>query len=849
MVGSAVGQYGVMVEGPGPGGAWGFPGSNTTHSYRIWNTGNYTDTFDLNATSESGWMVMIPSDITLGPGEAQWVDVRVHIPDGTLAYTADDLTVRAVSRSAPVLDTNVSVTRVYRMADVQISTTESPSGEPGENLTVLFTIRNRGNYDDNFTLTVSAEDTAYRNWTVSAPRRTADIAPSGERQIAVEVWIPRSTAEDIIAANTYATVKLTAMSAWDPHIEASGYANVRVRESRDVDLRIVGNETVDVQAGDTAEFVIEVTNAANHQSTDTFDLHVSTEQSDWLTIVQPNRVTLANGESTRVVLKATPPEDSEYRRCEMYVTATSSADPDRWRQVTAIALLPQRFGVDVTPLEPVLQQGRPLDILQFRFNVENQGNDADTFSLYANTTHGWATEVNRTVRLEFRGHEVVVVNVTVQAGTPTGTNEKLFLRARAGDGMTQDTAYATIEVLQGYAVDLEPQTNSTNAVPGEVKVMNLVLTNTGNGIDTFDLRVTSNVTASVDRTAVENLRASEQVPLRLTVQIPEGTPAGTIIHTYVNATSRADPAATDEADAVITISQVAGVSVRNAETAHGDPGGMTTLNFTVENAGNGADTFTLAATSQSDWDLVIINPDGAEDMEAGEQRVIQVRVLIPFGLEAGLEEKITLVATSELDTKVSDEGSGICRINLVTGVSVTGRDTSFKIIPGNTLFVPVYVENTGNGREEIHIEVTSSRPGWNAWARETALSLAMGESVSVDIGIEPPSGSFSTSSSIRVAASVIVDNRTVDTDTEYLDASASFVMPVERPFIYLFPGSTGSFMVRVQNLWETDTNVTIDFTPMHGWNISLDQAPTFIAPGRSEVFAVRVTAPVSLIHL
>ncbi|MCI0497941.1 MAG: hypothetical protein L0Z54_06600, partial [Thermoplasmata archaeon] len=114
------GQYDVLVEGPGTGGAWGFPGGNTTHSYRIWNTGTVSDTYDLTATSTAGWATTIEPQISLSPGGYQWVDVGVSVPGGSLAYTSDDLTVRADSTGSAMWDRNFSVTRVYRTASVDV---------------------------------------------------------------------------------------------------------------------------------------------------------------------------------------------------------------------------------------------------------------------------------------------------------------------------------------------------------------------------------------------------------------------------------------------------------------------------------------------------------------------------------------------------------------------------------------------------------------------------------------------------------------------------------------------------------------------------------------------------------
>ncbi|MCI0497247.1 MAG: hypothetical protein L0Z54_03020, partial [Thermoplasmata archaeon] len=724
---------------------------------------------------------------------------------------------------------------------------DTPNGAPGENVTLTFQVSNDGNYVDNFTLASGARDSAFRNWTTISGGRTPDIGAYSSSFIGVIVGIPRSSAGDIIAANTYSDVWLTARSAWNPVVETTGFSRIRVSESRDVDITTVGNDTIEVISGETAVFTLEVTNVANFDSDDIFDLTLWTDQTDWITVIQPNNLSLQNGESARVKVKATPPDFTDFRRCELTMTATSRADPSRSRSVDVVALLPQRYGVEVTTLPPVHQEGGPLDVVQYGFEVENQGNDADVISFYAWTDWGMTTDVPPLLSIPFRGLAQVYVNVTV-SGIEAGEVENVHLRARAGDGLAEDEASATLEVLQGYAVSIEPGTNVTEADPGGTVLMNFVVTNLGNGNDEYDVRVVSNYSAHHDPGSPVDLRAGEMVTLRLEVDVPSDADAGTMEATHINVTSRNDPAASAESSALINVAQVAGVLVENAAAASGDPGGMTTLNFTVQNVGNGVDSFSLDVTSQRDWALTIVNPGATALVEADEARFVQVRVLIPHDLEAGTADLITLRATSDHSKDIHDEGNGVCRVNLVTGVSVLSREARTLVIPGRTIRVPVYVENTGNGQEFVNVVATSAE-GWYVDTDKGMLSLERSESEPVEVSISAPMGSYGDTSTIVFTATVILENATGDFDTEYLFAESSFAMPSDLAFVYIFPGQTRTFGFRVENIFQQSSTLNVTYDSPGEWAITISAAQGAISPGESATVVATVTAPANLLHL
>jgi len=90
----------------------GNPGAAVTHTLRLTNTGNTTDTFTLTK-SASAWTVDMPASVgPLAAGVGVEVPVVVHIPAGAPPDARDVVTVTATSQSDPTkTDASVLTTR------------------------------------------------------------------------------------------------------------------------------------------------------------------------------------------------------------------------------------------------------------------------------------------------------------------------------------------------------------------------------------------------------------------------------------------------------------------------------------------------------------------------------------------------------------------------------------------------------------------------------------------------------------------------------------------------------------------------------------------------------------------
>jgi len=99
------------------------PGTVITYSHALTNTGNYTDTFELDYSSSQGWAQVSPTSfVTLATGATQAVLVTITVPSGAMSGTVDTTVITATSQADPdVSDTATDTTTVTVQWDIYLS--------------------------------------------------------------------------------------------------------------------------------------------------------------------------------------------------------------------------------------------------------------------------------------------------------------------------------------------------------------------------------------------------------------------------------------------------------------------------------------------------------------------------------------------------------------------------------------------------------------------------------------------------------------------------------------------------------------------------------------------------------
>jgi uncharacterized repeat protein (TIGR01451 family) len=167
----------------------------------------------------------------------------------------------------------------------------------------------------------------------------------------------------------------------------------------------------------------------------------------------------------------------------------------------------------------------------------------------------------------------------------------------------------------------------------------------------------------------------------------QATPAGTVISSAAQATFQ-DPGGqsfTVSSNTVnIVVGQVAGVDLTPPRVSTADPGKVVAFPHTLQNIGNGTDSFTVSTRSSTGWPVTVYrdaNGNGALDpgesavsgpvaLAMGASTALIVAVNVP-GLAnvRGLTDTVDVVVTSRFDPAAADSLDDLLQIRSV-GIAV-----------------------------------------------------------------------------------------------------------------------------------------------------------------------------------
>ncbi len=851
---SEAAEYEVTVT-PEQAVEWVFPNATVDIRFTVRNIGDQSDSYNISVAQNGTWSFSVIGNGTwfaLNSGESADVTIRVWVPGEAVAFDSNLFLVEAVSDTLPGVDaSNTMELKVLEVDEVRVEAgTTFTQAAPGEDAYLDFVISNLGNRPDNYKLSAVAQDKAQRDWiAVVVPNSTGYLTSNEYLTVQVIVTVPESTKDDIILANTVADVVLTATSVNSPLESASANSRIRVEESYGVDIDAVGPKKQLIEKGGTAIYNLNVHNVANFDSIDTFNLTFTPVLDEWSAKINRFNVTVEDNGYKGINVTVTARLDAENISYELVVRAESGNDQTRYDEITLTTELPQEYEVKVTAT-PLNLTARPNQKVTFNVTVSNLGNGVDTIGIDTVSLHGFATDHPNSVTLSSGANHQFELNATVSSGMALGTIENLIIIATCEDNFTYDQTEVKIRVRQGFGIDLEPDQNYTDAEPGVTMSVEFFVENTGNGNDTFDLSLPLSIDEGWSVSfrggkTVYELNPGEKEAGYLEITPPDNSTEGMGTTIHVNGTSRGNPNATEEIQIVPTVIRVSGVAVKNADPASGGPGGYTHLNFTVNNSGNGIDSYNVEAVSEKNWIISILEPDAAKDIPAGLGAVVQIRVFIPDGTKAGVRDTITLTVRSKSDPDVMTSAIGVVSVDLVTGIMLEPLVYSRNALPNEPVTFDVKVYNTGNGRENISLAaiVENTPAGWSAEVTPYGLDLDYGGSQWIVVTVTP-----------AYDLTITTETAILSADADEGDAHETLRLSVRRSFImvegnaknYLYPDTDIDIRVGVMNFDPFNSAIYITVSDSLGWSYNISSNSTTLNTGNSEWFDVTVHAPVNV---
>ena len=204
----------------------------------------------------------------------------------------------------------------------------------------------------------------------------------------------------------------------------------------------------------------------------------------------------------------------------------------------------------------------------------------------------------------------------------------------------------TVNAFSG-GLNLTPAAAARTGQPGATVTYTLLVTNTGNALDTFSVTVGGNQWATTAPATVGPVASGASASLPVMVTIPANQVIGTSDVVTVTVTSQSDNAKSARAVLTTTSGLLHGVVVAPPTIARsGNPGAIVTYTLTVVNTGNALDQYDVSVSSAA-WTTTA--PTTIGPLAGGASASVTVAVTIPGEAEEGQTETAALTVTSRSD--------------------------------------------------------------------------------------------------------------------------------------------------------------------------------------------------------
>jgi uncharacterized membrane protein len=312
-------RYGVDLPGPWVG--EGVAGETIEYTVTITNTGVVTDYFTLDVNTS--WNIESPVGELgpIGPGESMQVAIAVEVPPDATRGDQDvtEITVASISNPSASDTTSITTTVLGYDFDVQSLPPDSQAGHPGDVLTYTLAISNIGDFEDSYTVTISA------TWDTVAPFTVGSLLPGDVEQLAVEVTIPQDVHE---GEQDFATLTLT--SHGDAMVSKQARLTSTTVGEYDFDLQSLPPDSQAGHPGDMLTYTLAISNIGDFE-----DNYTVTISATWHTVTPISVGPLQPGEETEMVATVEIPQDALHGDWDMaIITLTSQADLHVIHEVT-----------------------------------------------------------------------------------------------------------------------------------------------------------------------------------------------------------------------------------------------------------------------------------------------------------------------------------------------------------------------------------------------------------------------------------------------------------------------------------------------------------------------------------
>ena len=644
----------------------GNPEGSVWYKLRVQNKGTGEDTFRLSVTDRpNGWVTNFNNtQVTVGAGNESWINltINIHKDADNLEFLVN---ITAISEGAEDVDKYVSAnatttTTVNQRYEFRMTTpTTYVQADPDEIFTVMLVIENKGTGDDTIDLSVeslkNSTGAAITDW-------ITDISPSEQVMENGKVYtnLTVTVSEEAIKESYF--INVTGHSADHPSENRWVVIQIDVSQRYEVQM-LPRTETRAADPDETITFDVIIKNKGTGE--DTFDLTLGGEVGvSWgsLSVVS---ITLGAGAQTNVTLTVEVPDDAVPKdgNYELILNITSvdndTAKDSIYRYIDvepsvdlSVSLLTE-FQT-ITPTFSTVRSGT------FSFKVKNDGTEQDTFNieLQSSLYNKWATLSDTSVIVE-AGLESSTITLDIDV---PGYDDDEDVRkgdivysvkiTSDADDTYYDWANLTLTIKAVYDVEINTDTTTASAEPGDVGTFDVRIKNIGNDVDNVALIILSDArgwvtfadSGSNQHTVTVNV--SEETTVRVLATLPDYDTAtgqdrttleGSSYSFSVKATT-GDGLQNDQQSLSTTIEQIYGanLTVQGDTTVSSIPSAEDTqerqkkFTLKLKNLGNRPDTIpieTVATSYPDEWTVGIFTSSSCSGTVSGSTPAGTTRTL------------------------------------------------------------------------------------------------------------------------------------------------------------------------------------------------------------------------------
>ncbi len=454
--------------------------------------------------------------------------------------------------------------------------------DAGSEGTLEFEVENTGAGTDHYTL----EQMTGPDW-LAWENETLSVEPSETGTFTGTVTVPPGINENRYYWNI--TVTSETDDTMTENIEL--WVDVMVNG---VDVSIEDDEETAFRE-ETVEFVVGIENTG--QGNDTFALTLEGPAAGWAT-PSHSSITLQEGGTAEIVVQVSIPNDVDEDTYTLTFTATSEDGVTNDSVIMAVHVMVD--GVDVEAETDLDETWREVTVsLSFDVTNTGQGSDTFTFTVEGDEPDG-AVLSDETLEIAEGETEVVLMEVTPPDDADAGYYD-FILVATSANGVTNASAKSTVH-LWVTGVHLSAQGDRMTGYRGEQLKFDFDLTNTGQERDVFTLTHEGTEWAEgilFSATPVA-LDPDEVGVVSATVMLSDTIDQD--VYTFiVKATSQDGMSDSYNTLTVTVVVNGVGISV-TSESMVITKGKEKELTLTIENTGQGSDTFTILYTGEaSNW--------------------------------------------------------------------------------------------------------------------------------------------------------------------------------------------------------------------------------------------------------